>query len=50
MERNERIYIPPKRKGLPLRYEFEHPARHYRWLALFVLAVAIGVGYLVLHR
>lgn len=49
MNRNEWIRIPPKRKGLPLRYEFDHPGRQYRWLLLFALAVAIGIIAVALH-
>lgn len=43
MDAKDRIYIPPKRKGLPLRYEFDHPGKQYRWLLLFALAVALGI-------
>lgn len=49
MDTKDRIYIPPKRRGLPLRYEFQHPATSYRWLLVIVLAIALG-AWLVLHR
>jgi hypothetical protein len=49
MDVKDRIYVPPKRRGLPLRYEFEHPAKSYRWLALLVLAIIVGILCVVLR-
>ena len=50
MDVKDRIRIPPKRRGLPLRYEFEHhPAKLFRPLMLLVLAIAIGIAYVVLR-
>jgi hypothetical protein len=44
MDVKDQIRIPPpKRRGLPLRYEFEHPGKSYRWLLLFALAIALGI-------
>jgi hypothetical protein len=49
MNRDEWIRIPPKRRGLPLRYEFDHPAKSYRWLLLIVLLIAIAIARLVMR-
>lgn len=42
MDKSDRIYIPPpKRRGLPLRYEFEHPAKSYRWIVAALIFGAL---------